>query len=98
MMVQKRPVASLVPLLTLFNQSPSASSRLGSEWVTWRYFSTSSSGVSNFPDLSLSSKDLANLYGLAVNAALFFALSLVFLLMFSAFRSEVSCDRNVALS
>ena len=80
------------------SQSPRASSRLGSEWVTWRYFSTSSSGVSNFPDLSLSSKDLANLYGLAVNAALFFALSLVFLLVFSAFRSEVSCDRNVALS
>ena len=63
-MVQKRSVASLVPLLAL--QSPSASSRLGSEWITWRYFSTSSSGVSNFPDLSLSSKDLANLYGLAV--------------------------------
>ena len=61
-------------------------------------FSISSSGVSNFPDLSLSSKDLANLYGLAGNAALFFALFLVFLLVFSAFRSEVSSDRNVALS
>ena len=45
------------------SQSPSASSRLGSEWVTWRYFSTSSCGVSSFPDLSLSNKDLANLYG-----------------------------------
>ena len=96
MMVQKR--FSVAFTGSIRSQSPSACSRLGSEWVTWRYFSTSSSGVSNFPDLSLSSKDLANLYGLAVNAALFFVLSLVFLLVFSAFRSEVSCDRNVALS
>ena len=68
------------------SRSPSASSRFGSEWVTWRYFSTSSSGVSNFPDLSLSSKALANLYELVSNAALFFALSLLF---FSCSRPSV---------
>ena len=80
------------------SQFPSGSSRLGSECVDWRYLSTSSSGASNLPDRSLSSKDLANLYGLAVNAALFFALSLAFLLVFSAFRSDISSNRSVCRS
>ena len=39
---------------------PGAYSPLGSNRVLYRYLSTSSSGVSNFPDLSLSSKGLAN--------------------------------------
>ena len=74
------------------SQSPSASSRLGSEWVIWRYFLTSSSGVSNFPDLSLSSKDLVNLYWLAVYAALFlpFPLSFFSCSQPSAVRSAVT--------
>ena len=40
------------------SQSPSTSSQLGSEWVTWRYLSTSPIGVSNFPEISLSNKIL----------------------------------------
>ncbi|KAH3842316.1 hypothetical protein DPMN_115813 [Dreissena polymorpha] len=43
------------------SQSLNGSSLLGSGCVEWGYLSTSSSGASNFPDCSLSSKDLANL-------------------------------------
>jgi len=56
---------------SVLSQSPRASSLLTSECVSCRYFSTSSSGVSNVPERSLSSRIFANVYGLAVNAALF---------------------------
>ena len=76
------------------SQSPSVYSRLGPEWVSWRYCSTSSIDVSSTPYRSLSSKDLANMYGSAVEAALF----LFCLFVFCAFRSEFSCERTMSLS
>jgi len=63
-----------------------------------RIMKVSSTGVSSVPDRSLSSRFLANLYGLAVNASLFLVLSRAFFLVFSAFRRDFSCVRTVSLN
>jgi len=76
------------------SQCPRDSSRSESEWIFLKYCFTSAWLLSSFPDFSVPSRVLVNVYWFTTYAGIFF----VFFLLLHLSRSALVCDISIVLN